>query len=148
MSRDQREPRMDRLADPGEGCGTQQYAEHGRYDAKSAVSTVAHDRKSLIPIATTDKPVSRVGEAVLVQCPGQNNTGEYGQCCRRPITEAEHLTEQKAKRGNRSNPSTDQREGPGRIREPFGAAHRRHYRDASKKPGRNDEAGEYVADSH
>ena len=91
MSRDQREPRIYRLADPGEGSSTQQHAEYDRHNAESSVSAVAHNHEPLITIMAADKAVGGVGETVFVQCPGQNNTGEHRQECCRPIPEAEQL---------------------------------------------------------
>jgi len=53
------------------------------------MSAIPHDRQPLVPIVATDKPVGGVGEAVFVQCSGQDNTGEHRKDARQPIPEAE-----------------------------------------------------------
>jgi hypothetical protein len=102
----------------------------------------------LITIMAADEAVGGVGKTVFVQCPGQDNTGEHRQECCRPIPEAEQLGQQKSECRNTTDSGADQRESPGCIGEPPGAACRRHNRDPGEKSGRNSEPSEYPADDH
>jgi len=148
MSGDQRQTGVYGVADPGEGGGAQDNAQHDRHDAESPVPAVAHDRQPLLPIMAADQPVGRVGEAVLVQCSGQDNTAEHRQDGRRPIAEPEQPDEEKSQCRHPADPGADQRKGPGGGGEPLGVAWRWGNRDPSEKGSRHSKLGKYPASGH
>ena len=142
VRRDQREPGIDRLADPARAprrAAARSARSPGRRRSPCRLSRMIASLSS--PIVAAEQPVGGIGEAVFVQCPGYSTTpASTASSAAGQSPRPSSCASRKANAARPPIPAPTSGKAQAAVGERLGAACRRRDRDPGEKGGRDGKA--------